>query len=125
MAGTWRWLVRLFAVLAMVFFAVLMVVFVIVTVNHFGEKQYVTDNVQGLPPVYVITAILIPFCAAFVAGFWMLFLDTFRVGTEEALDEPMRGPLPPAPPTLFERLAGWSREHRPHRPRWPSRTCIR
>ena len=53
-------------------------VFVIVTVQHFGEKQYVTDNVSGLPPVYVITAVLVPCCAAFVGGFWMLFYDSFR-----------------------------------------------
>ncbi|HEY1596314.1 MAG TPA: hypothetical protein VGF74_13025 [Thermoleophilaceae bacterium] len=78
MAATWRWSVRLFALVAMLFFAALMIVFVVVTVNHFGDKQYVTDNVSGLPPVYVITGILVPFCAAFVGGFWMLFLDSFK-----------------------------------------------
>src|SRR6185437_14685970 len=52
MEATWRWSVRVFAFFAMLFFAALMVVFVIVTVQHFGEKEYVTDNVSGLPPVY-------------------------------------------------------------------------
>jgi TRAP-type C4-dicarboxylate transport system permease small subunit len=121
MAAVFRWSLRLFALLAMLLFAALMVIFIIVTVDQFGEKQYVTDSVAGLPPVYVLTAVLVPFCALFVAGFWMLFLDTFRDGAEEMLDEPIRGPLPPAPPTLFARLAGWSREHRPHRPRWLGR----
>jgi len=121
MAAVFRWSLRLFALLAMLLFAALMVIFVIVTVDQFGEKQYVTDSVAGLPPVYVLTAVLVPFCALFVAGFWMLFLDTFRDGTEELAEEPMRGPLPPAPPTLFERLAAFGREHRPHRPRWPTR----
>jgi len=78
MEATWRWPVRVFAFLAMLFFAALMVVFVIVTVQHFGEKEYVTDNVSGLPPVYVITLILVPCCAAFVGGFWMLFYDSFN-----------------------------------------------
>lgn len=121
MVAVFRWSLRLFALLAMLLFAALMVIFIIVTVDQFGEKQYVTDSVAGLPPVYVLTAVLVPFCALFVAGFWMLFLDTFRVGTDDMGDEPIRDPLPPAPPTLFERLAAFGREHRPHRPRWPSR----
>jgi TRAP-type C4-dicarboxylate transport system permease small subunit len=87
MAATWRWSVRLFALIAMLLFAALMIIFVVVTVNHFGQKEYVTDNVAGLPPVYVITAILVPFCAAFVGGFWMLFLDSFR---REAAEEEQR-----------------------------------
>src|SRR5215467_13868986 len=78
MAATWRWSVRFFSLIAMLLFAALMIIFVVVTVNHFGQKEYVTDNVEGLPPVYVVTAILVPFCAAFVGGFWMLFLDSFK-----------------------------------------------
>ena len=93
MEATWRWSVRIFAFIAMLFFAALMVVFVIVTVQHFGEKEYVTDNVSGLPPVYVITLVLVPCCAAFVAGFWFLFYDSFR----------RSAPAPPQglPPTAF------------------------
>jgi len=44
MEATWRWSVRVFAFLAMLFFAALMVVFVIVTVQHFGEKEYVNTG---------------------------------------------------------------------------------
>ena len=66
MAAAWRWSVRLFALLAMLLFAALMVIFIVVTVNHFGQKEYVTDNVGGLPPVYVLTAVLVPCCAALV-----------------------------------------------------------
>ena len=115
MAAGWRWFVRLFALCAMVLFATLMVVFVIVTVNHFGEKQYVTDNVKGLPPVFVMTAILIPCCAAFVAGFWMLFYDSFK--REVPLDPPV--PMPFAQtPSRRERLGAWVRGLKPHRPEW-------
>ena len=103
----------------MVLFAALMVVFVIVTVNHFGEKEYVTDSVEGLPPVYVLTAVLIPFCAAFVAGFWMLFLDSFR--QQVALQQVDTGPalapalVEPMPPSRRERLSAWARGRLPHR----------
>jgi TRAP-type C4-dicarboxylate transport system permease small subunit len=132
MAATWRWFVRLFALLAMLLFGALMVIFIVVTVNHFGEKQYVTDNVGGLPPVYVITAILVPFCAAFVGGFWMLFLDSFK---RQAAAEQLQAMAPTTAPTAApapapaavvpgaeealprrERLARWAREHKP---RWP------
>jgi TRAP-type C4-dicarboxylate transport system permease small subunit len=125
MSAVWRWSVRLFALLAMLLFAALMVVFVVVTVNHFGQKEYVTDNVKGLPPVYVLTAVLVPCCAAFVGGFWMLFLDTFK---QEARAQQMEaapaGPAPAlAPPEAEtaprrERLAQWARSHKPH---WPRR----
>jgi TRAP-type C4-dicarboxylate transport system permease small subunit len=125
MVAVWRWCVRLFALCAMLFFATLMVVFVVVTVNHFGQKEYVTDNVEGLPPVYVITAILVPFCAAFVGGFWMLFFDSFRREVAVERIEPAPAPAPtlaPPPadaaPPHRERLAQWAREHRPHMPRW-------
>jgi hypothetical protein len=127
MAATWRWCVRLFALCAMLFFGALMVIFVVVTVNHFGQHEYVTDSIGGLPPVYVLTAVLVPFCAVFVGGFWMLFYDSFRSQVEA---EQFQGNGFPAPtPTPFaaeperiprrERLARWAREHRPH---WPSRT---
>jgi hypothetical protein len=106
MAAVWRWSVRLFAVLAMLFFAALMIIFVVVTVNHFGEKQYVTDNVAGLPPVYVITAILVPFCAAFVGGFWMLFLDSFR-GQAAAQQAQPQASLPPLSPLLQPAKPSW------------------
>jgi TRAP-type C4-dicarboxylate transport system permease small subunit len=119
MAAVFRWSLRLFALLAMLLFAALMVIFIIVTVDQFGEKQYVTDSVGGLPPVYVLTAVLVPFCALFVAGFWMLFLDSFRDRSADLGEEPIPGPLPPAPPTLFERARDWTRAHRPHRPHWP------
>ena len=132
MFAVWRWCVRLFALCAMLFFATLMVVFVVITVNHFGQKEYVTDNVQGLPPVYVLTAILVPFCAAFVGGFWMLFFDSFRspTGAEQGEYAPMPTPAtgpalaPPAPVETAprrERMAQWAREHKPHLPRWPGR----
>ena len=119
MATAWRWFVRLFALCAMALFAALMVIFVIVTVNHFGEKQYVTDNVKGLPPVFVITAILIPCCAAFVVGFWMLFYDSFK--RPVPLDYP--GTSAPVPllaegPSRRERLVTWARGLKPHRPEW-------
>jgi hypothetical protein len=102
----------------MLLFAALMVIFVIVTVDQFGTKQYVSDNVPGLPPVFVLTAILVPFCAAFVVGFWLLFLDSFkREGSEEA---EMAAPplLLPERERLRERLSRWGRAHRP---RWPRR----
>jgi TRAP-type C4-dicarboxylate transport system permease small subunit len=111
MAATWRWSVRLFALVAMLFFAALMVIFVIVTVNHFGEKEYVTDNVAGLPPVYVITAVLVPFCAAFVGGFWMLFLDSFK--REARVEHGSAGAPPvlqPSKPSLGERVMAFIRE---------------
>jgi TRAP-type C4-dicarboxylate transport system permease small subunit len=124
MAATWRWSVRLFSVLAMLLFAALMVIFVIVTVNHFGQKEYVTDNLAGLPPVYVITAVLVPFCAAFVGGFWMLFYDSFRrqVAEEQAPPAPVAAapPLiePAEGPTRRARLKAWAGAHKPH---WPRR----
>jgi hypothetical protein len=124
MAAAWRWSVRLFALLAMLLFAALMVIFVVVTVNHFGQKEYVTDNVGGLPPVYVLTAVLVPFCAAFVGGFWMLFFDTFKHEPRaEQMDAVPAGPAPALAPAAEttprrERLAQWARAHRP---RWPRR----
>jgi TRAP-type C4-dicarboxylate transport system permease small subunit len=111
MAATWRWSVRLFALVAMLFFAALMVVFVIVTVNHFGQKEYVTDNVAGLPPVYVITAVLVPFCAAFVGGFWMLFLDSFKHEAQAEYGSSAAPPLlQPPRPSLGERVMTFIRE---------------
>src|SRR5689334_16762626 len=86
MAAVGRWLLRLFSMLALVLFAALAVIFTVVTVQHIGEKEYVSDSVDGLPPVWVISAILILPCLAFVAGFWLLFMDTFR------------GPSGPKPP---------------------------
>ncbi|HEY2601383.1 MAG TPA: hypothetical protein VGI67_07505 [Thermoleophilaceae bacterium] len=141
MAAAFRWSQRLFSVVAMVLFAALMVVFVVVTVQHFGEKQYVTDNVAGLPPVYLITAFLVPCCAAFVGGFWMLFLDSFKQrGVPEEFEPQPQGyypyayqqqqpltakPLTPPSPLLVEagptrrgRIGAWFRAHRPH---WPRR----
>jgi hypothetical protein len=98
----------------MLLFAALMIVFVVVTVNHFGDKQYVTDNVQGLPPVYVITAVLVPFCAAFVAGFWMLFLDSFKreMATGHQLSQPGVPPsfIQPEKPSWRSRVATFIRE---------------
>ena len=112
----------------MLFFGALLVVFVVVTVNHFGQREYVTDSIGGLPPVYVLTAVLIPFCAAFVGGFWMLFFDSFKrqVAAEQyqaapAPATPVVPPTPiapagPEPAPRRERLARWAREHRPHLP---------
>jgi hypothetical protein len=116
----------------MLFFGALMVIFVVITVNHFGQKEYVTDSIGGLPPVYVLTAVLVPFCAAFVGGFWMLFFDSFRrqVAAEQlqAAGAPAGPAAPTVPPTPIagqlepesvprrERLARWARAHRPH---WP------
>ena len=121
MAAAWRWSVRLFSLAAMLLFAALMVVFVVVTVNHFGQKEYVTDNVGGLPPVYVLTAVLVPFCAAFVAGFWMLFLDSFKrqVAAEQSQPAAIVAPAPAeVTQSRRERLMVWARAHKP---RWPSR----
>jgi TRAP-type C4-dicarboxylate transport system permease small subunit len=109
MAAAWRWSMRVFAFLAMLFFAALMVVFVIVTVQHFGEKQYVTDNVSGLPPVYVITLVLVPCCAAFVGGFWMLFYDSFRK-PEPAYNQPTSLPQPEQP-GAFKRIRNFVYRH--------------
>ena len=103
----------------MIAFASLSVIFVIVTVDQFGTKQYVTDNVEGLPPVYVLTAILVPCCLAFVAGFWMLFMDSFKEEPVEVLDvpDPVPGTLPPHVPAR-ERFARWREAHKPHMPGW-------
>jgi hypothetical protein len=111
------WVTRIFALLAMLTFAALAVVFVVVTIDQFGTKQYVTDNVKGLPPVYVLTAILVPCCLLFVAGFWMLLVDTFKPEPPELGDrpDPVPGTLPNYIP-LRERAASWARAHRP---RWP------
>jgi TRAP-type C4-dicarboxylate transport system permease small subunit len=107
MAAFGRWLLRLFAMLALVLFAALAVIFTVVTVQHIGEKEYVSDSVSGLPPVWVISAILVLPCLAFVAGFWLLFLDTFRGPS---------GPKPPdtqvdLPRSLLDRLRLWRRAH--------------
>jgi hypothetical protein len=115
-AAVLRWSFRVFALLAMVLFAVLMVIFVIVTVDQFGQKQYVTDSVAGLPPVYLITALLVPCCAAFVAGFWMLLLDSFKERPGDGEETPVA--RVPERERLRERVARWSGAHRPH---WPSR----
>ena len=119
MGAAWRWTVRLFALVAMVVFAALAVIFVIVTIDQFGTKQYVTDNVEGLPPVYVLTAILVPCCLAFVAGFWMLFMDSFKEKPTDFGDapDPVPGTLPELVP-LRERFARWWEEHRPRWPGW-------
>jgi uncharacterized membrane protein len=111
----------------MLFFGALMVIFVVITVNHFGQKEYVTDSIGGLPPVYVLTAVLVPFCAAFVGGFWMLFLDSFR---QHAAPEQLQTAPPTMAPALApiaaaddrsrrERLAAWARARTP---RWFSRS---
>jgi TRAP-type C4-dicarboxylate transport system permease small subunit len=119
MAAAWRWSVRLFALAAMLLFGALMVVFIVVTVNHFGQKEYVTDNVGGLPPVYVLTAVLVPFCAAFVAGFWMLFLDSFKRQAAAEQSGPVVAPaLAEVTRSRRERLKDWVRAHKP---RWPRR----
>ena len=120
MAAVVRWSLRLFAFLAMLLFAALMVVFIIVTVDQFGEKQYVTDAVAGLPPVYVLTGLLVPFCAAFVAGFWLLFVDSFKRARGPDADLPvgLAQPEQPAGEPVGERLRQWGRDHRPHRPGW-------
>jgi TRAP-type C4-dicarboxylate transport system permease small subunit len=123
MAAVWRWFVRLFSLLAMLLFAALMVIFVVITVNHFGQKEYVTDNVEGLPPVYVLTAVLVPFCAAFVAGFWMLFLDSFK---RQIAAQQLQAAAPAPAPVMAEattrsrreRLSRWAQAHKPH---WPRR----
>jgi len=119
MAAARRWTVRLFALAGMLAFATLAVVFVVVTVDQFGTKQYVTDNVEGLPPVYVITALLVPCCLVFVAGFWMLFMDSFKTEPAELGDapDPVPGTLPDHVP-LRERFARWRAAHRPE---WPGR----
>jgi TRAP-type C4-dicarboxylate transport system permease small subunit len=89
-----RWAYRLFALAAMLLFAALVVIFVIVTVNEFGNQDSVTERVPGLPPIYLITAILIPACLAFVAGFWLLFMDSFNEGPAQAPPiEPVAAPL--------------------------------
>jgi hypothetical protein len=107
-ANVARWLFRLFCLLALVLFAALAVVFVGVTVDQFGTKQYVTDSVGGLPPVYILSALLVLPCLAFVAGFWMLFIDTFKVRPEPpgASPEPTQMQLPRS---RFERLRRWRR----------------
>jgi hypothetical protein len=107
MADLARWLLRLFAMLALVLFAALAVIFTVVTIQHIGEKEYVSDSVSGLPPVWVISALLVLPCLGFVAGFWLLFLDTFR------------GPSGPSSPdggvrlprSLLDRLRIWRRAH--------------
>ena len=71
-ASVARWFLRLLCLVALVLFAALAVVFVGVTVDQFGTKQYVVDSVAGLPPVYILSALLVLPCLAFVAGFWML-----------------------------------------------------
>jgi TRAP-type C4-dicarboxylate transport system permease small subunit len=106
MAAVGRWLLRLFSMLALVLFAALAVIFTVVTVQHVGEKSYVSDNVSGLPPVWIISALLVLPCVVFVAGFWLLFLDTFRGSS---------GPKPPEaerlPRSLLDRLRIWRRAH--------------
>jgi uncharacterized membrane protein len=104
----------------MLFFGALMVIFVVITVNHFGQKEYVTDSIGGLPPVYVLTAVLVPFCAAFVGGFWMLFLDSFKhEAAAEQMEAVPAGPAPALAPAIEttprrERVAQWARAHKPH-----------
>jgi hypothetical protein len=104
MANVGRWLFRLFALLALVTFAALAVIFAVVTVDQFGAKEYVSDNVAGLPPVWVVSALLVLPCLAFVVGFWLLFMDSFNG--------------PPGPPkpqrlprSLLDRVRVWRRAH--------------
>jgi TRAP-type C4-dicarboxylate transport system permease small subunit len=104
MATVARWLLRLFALLALLLFATLAVVFGVITVDRFGTKEYVTDSVGGLPPVYIITALLVLPCLAFVAGFWLLFLDTFRQERVEPRAETLFGSATPLRRSLLERM---------------------
>src|SRR5919201_2252973 len=101
MANVARWLFRLFSLLALVTFAALAVIFTVVTVDQFGAKEYVSDNVAGLPPVWVVSALLVLPCLAFVAGFWLLFMDSFK-GT--AGSTPPETTLVQLPRSLLDRL---------------------
>jgi len=90
-----------------VLFAALAVVFVGVTVDQFGTQQYVTDNVAGLPPVYIISALLVLPCLVFVAGFWMLLIDTFK---QPAQPPPTGQPTElTLPRSRLDRLRIWRR----------------
>ncbi len=108
MANVARWFLRLLCLMALVLFAALAVVFVGVTVDQFGTKQYVVDSVAGLPPVYIISALLVLPCLAFVAGFWMLLLDSFKAPPEppDSSAEPTQMQLPKS---RFDRLRHWRR----------------
>ncbi len=108
MATLGRWLTCLFALLALVLFATLAVIFGVVTVDQFGTKQYVTDNLSGLPPVYVLSALLVVPCLAFVFAFWMLFMDAFRTSTRRPPPGPQQVELPRS---LLSRLRVWRRAH--------------
>jgi len=37
-------------------------------------------TLEGLPPIYVITGILVPFCAVMAFGCWWALVDSFRNG---------------------------------------------
>jgi hypothetical protein len=104
MASVGRWFLRLFCLLALVLFAALAVVFVGVTVDQFGTKQYVVDTVAGLPPVYILSALLVLPCLAFVAGFWMLLIDTFKHPPGPQSGQPAEMQLPRS---RWERLRRW------------------
>src|SRR6266705_1947228 len=108
MANVGLWLLRLLALLALVLFATLVVIFGVVTVDQFGAKEYVTDNLPGLPPVWVISALLVLPCLAFVAGFWLLFMDTFKGGGGSAPPEAAEMQLPRS---ILDRLRLWRRAH--------------
>ncbi len=108
MATLGRWLTCLFALLALVLFATLAVIFGVVTVDQFGTKQYVTDNLSGLPPVYVLSALLVVPCLAFVFAFWMLFMDAFKTSPRSTPPGPPQVELPRS---LLGRLRVWRRAH--------------
>jgi TRAP-type C4-dicarboxylate transport system permease small subunit len=108
MATLGRWLTCIFSLLALVLFATLAVIFGVVTVDQFGTKQYVTDNLSGLPPVYVLSALLVVPCLAFVFAFWMLFMDAFRTDTRRTPPGPPEVELPRS---LLGRLRVWRRAH--------------
>jgi hypothetical protein len=58
---------------------VLTVGFGIATVTEATADQP-AETALDLPPIYVITGILVPVCAVFAYGCWWLLVDSFRAG---------------------------------------------
>jgi hypothetical protein len=70
------WAGRTLLLIGLVGFASLAVAFGVATVSEAGGDE--VDTVGDLPPIYVITGILVPGCALLAYGCWWWLVETFR-----------------------------------------------
>jgi len=72
------WVGRLLLLLGLLVFGVLTFGFAVATVTEARGNN--AGTLEGLPPIYVITGILVPFCAVMAFGCWWALVDSFRNG---------------------------------------------